>query len=157
VQGTQAPVEIYAALVQAGREAWAEALILGRGGGSMEDLQAFNDEAVARGIAASPIPVISAVGHETDFSISDFVADVRAPTPSAAAELATPTSTRCRPHCARACWISASEANPAQHAGMVYLAHRLATRPAVRLQEQTRELAFGRGLERVRRAFATPA
>jgi exodeoxyribonuclease VII large subunit len=90
VQGINAPAEIRKAILAANRQQWADLLIVGRGGGSLEDLAAFNDEALARAVFASDIPVISAVGHETDFSICDFVADLRAPTPSAAAELATP-------------------------------------------------------------------
>jgi len=92
VQGASAPAEICRAVALANR--WhregrlhVDALLLGRGGGSLEDLQAFNEESVARAIAASDIPVVSAVGHEVDISIADLVADQRAPTPSAAAEL----------------------------------------------------------------------
>ena len=89
VQGERAAEDIVQALKQANAWGKAEVIILGRGGGSMEDLWAFNEEKVARAIFASEIPVISAVGHETDFTIADFVSDLRAPTPSAAAELAT--------------------------------------------------------------------
>jgi exodeoxyribonuclease VII large subunit len=87
VQGDGASIEIAQALRQIGRVPNVDVVIVGRGGGSIEDLWAFNEENVARAIARSPVPVISAVGHETDFTIADFVADVRAPTPSAAAEL----------------------------------------------------------------------
>lgn len=90
VQGAEAPGEIAAAIRYANRYQLADLLIVGRGGGSMEDLWAFNDELVAHAIYASKIPVISAVGHEPDVTISDFIADVRAATPSNAAELAVP-------------------------------------------------------------------
>lgn len=89
VQGEQAAADIVRSLKLVNEWGKADVIILGRGGGSMEDLWCFNDENVARAVFASEIPVISAVGHETDFAITDFVADMRAPTPSAAAELAT--------------------------------------------------------------------
>lgn len=90
VQGNEARHEIAKAIATANIGRRCDVLIVGRGGGSLEDLWAFNEESVARAIFASEIPIISAIGHETDFTIADFVADVRAPTPSAAAELAAP-------------------------------------------------------------------
>ncbi|MBQ3090243.1 MAG: exodeoxyribonuclease VII large subunit [Oscillospiraceae bacterium] len=90
VQGVQAPAELVGALRYANAYRLADVIIIGRGGGSMEDLWAFNDEKLARAIYDSQIPVISAVGHEPDVTISDFVADLRAATPSNAAELAVP-------------------------------------------------------------------
>jgi len=90
VQGDEAAPAIVNALAAANKHNWAQLIVTGRGGGSLEDLWAFNEETVARAIFASELPVVSAVGHEIDFSISDFVADLRAPTPSAAAELISP-------------------------------------------------------------------
>lgn len=89
VQGEQAPESIAAALRTAGADG-CDVILMGRGGGSSEDLQAFQSEAVAHAVFQSPVPVVSAVGHETDHCIADEIADLRAPTPSAAAELATP-------------------------------------------------------------------
>ena len=91
VQGDAAPGELIEALDTAVRRDECDVLIIGRGGGSLEDLWAFNDEQLARAIAACPLPIISAVGHEVDFTIADFVADVRAPTPSGAAEIVVPS------------------------------------------------------------------
>ena len=91
VQGSGSVEEVCRGIQYFSESGWAEVVIVGRGGGSLEDLWTFNEEPVARAIAACRVPVISAVGHETDFTIADFVADLRAPTPSAAAELVTPT------------------------------------------------------------------
>jgi exodeoxyribonuclease VII large subunit len=98
VQGEGAADEIAAAIRRLGRSGRVEVMIVGRGGGSIEDLWCFNEEVVARAIAAAPVPVISAVGHETDITIADLVADLRAPTPSAAAEAAVPEVLELRRH-----------------------------------------------------------
>ena len=100
VQGEAAPAEIESALALINFYELADLIVLARGGGSLEDLAAFNSECVARAIAASRLPVVSAIGHETDFTIADFVADLRAPTPSAAAELITEAQHRIGDHLA---------------------------------------------------------
>jgi len=145
VQGAEAPAEILHAIEAANQHDWAELLIIGRGGGSLEDLAAFNDETVARAVFASEIPVISAVGHETDFSICDFVADLRAPTPSAAAELATPDQAVLKESFARTQrqlerrTLDELQQNEQK---LDHLAHRLQQRhPEARLAEQAKQLS----------------
>jgi len=100
VQGEAAPIEIESALAELNASGLVDLIVLARGGGSLEDLAAFNSERVARGIACSRLPVVSAVGHETDFTIADFAADLRAPTPSAAAELITEAQHKITEHLA---------------------------------------------------------
>lgn len=101
VQGDSAAAEVEAALACLNSSGLVDVIVLARGGGSLEDLAAFNSERVARAIAASNVPVVSAIGHETDFTIADFVADLRAPTPSAAAELITEAQHKIAEHLAQ--------------------------------------------------------
>jgi len=144
VQGTGAAAEIASALELADRRGECDLLILARGGGSLEDLWSFNEEAVARAMAAVSIPIISGVGHEIDFTIADFVADVRAPTPSGAAELAVPDQAQ---------WFGALEASGQRLArtvgqrlaepktALAGLAHRLdRSHPGVQLRQSQQRL-----------------
>jgi len=144
VQGEGAVEEVCRGIDFFSRVPWADLVIVGRGGGSLEDLWTFNEEAVARAIAACSIPVVSAVGHETDVTIADFVADLRAPTPSAAAELAVPNREDLLER------ISATRAKSSQ-----LLRYRLAMLER-RLRQQGIERALnllhrrvGRGLQRI--------
>jgi exodeoxyribonuclease VII large subunit len=144
VQGVSAANEIRAAVQEANRHSWAEVLIIGRGGGSLEDLVAFNDESVARTVFSSILPVVSAVGHETDFSICDFVADLRAPTPSAAAELVTPDQAVLSESFHRLERMASRRMQDRLQRDtqrLDHLAHRLQQRhPATRLGEQSQQL-----------------
>jgi exodeoxyribonuclease VII large subunit len=144
VQGADAAPALVAALKAASARAECDVLILARGGGSLEDLWAFNDERVARAIHASAVPVVVGVGHEVDFTIADFVADLRAPTPSGAAELAAPdgaawlqsvTRTAQRLHGAMRRELQVSAARFAAAAHRLQLAH-----PGVRLHQQMQRL-----------------
>ncbi len=173
VQGAQAPAELLAALNKAVQRAEVDVLLLVRGGGAMEDLWAFNDERLARAIVASPIPVVAGVGHETDFTIADFCADVRAPTPTAAAELCaqprqvwlrtlelllarlqTAVDRQMETHNQRLDRVAARVGQPShlvarQQAQLVWQGQRLAHATRLALQgQQTRLDALGRALPR---------
>jgi exodeoxyribonuclease VII large subunit len=142
VQGEGAAAQIAAAIETAGQRRECDVLIVCRGGGSIEDLWSFNEEAVARAVAASPIPVVVGVGHENDFTIADFVADMRAPTPTAAAELVSPDRGELHARLAmlagrvRRGAVRALEQRAQQVDG---LSHRL-VHPGRRIQERARHL-----------------
>lgn len=151
VQGDGAPAQIIRALRALERQRDVDVIIVGRGGGSLEDLAAFNDEALARALAACRVPVVSAVGHEVDFTIADFVADVRAPTPSAAAELCVPLFADAEVaraeaearllRAGRRCLADARQALDGEMDGAQAVLHRLVARLRRVLQEQQASLA----------------
>jgi len=142
VQGEGAAAQIAAAIATAGRRAECDVLLVCRGGGSIEDLWAFNEEPVARAIVGSPMPVVSGVGHETDFTIADFAADLRAPTPTAAAELISPSRVELGAQLAQLArgLARAARRRLEQHMqGLDYLMRRL-VHPGERIAEQRRHL-----------------
>ena len=144
VQGQEAPPQITAMLCKAAGSGRYDVLLLTRGGGSLEDLMAFNDEALARAIHASPVPIISAIGHEIDFTIADLVADLRAPTPSAAAELLVPDSqaiARQLEHCLQRLRLLAQRRRQSLSQRLDHLNARLAVQhPQARLQRRREQL-----------------
>ncbi len=144
VQGLGSAEEVCRGLEYFSRSGWADVVIVGRGGGSLEDLWTFNEEAVARAIAACSVPVVSAVGHETDVTIADFVADLRAPTPSAAAELVVPTRDSVRDR------IAAAEGKVLQAVRYrLAMLDRLLRRQGVDRALGVLHRRVGRGLQRV--------
>jgi exodeoxyribonuclease VII large subunit len=144
VQGAAAAPALVQALALASARAECDVLILARGGGSLEDLWAFNDERVARAIHSATIPVVAGIGHEIDFTIADFVADARAPTPSGAAELVTPDRAACLEALARTAQRLAVATRRELRAAMQLLenagAHLKLVHPGIRLEQQAQRL-----------------
>ena len=175
VQGEGSVEEVCRGIQFFSQSQWPDVVIVGRGGGSLEDLWTFNEEAVARAIAACSVPVVSAVGHETDVTIADFVADLRAPTPSAAAELVVPHARgAARPHCRRArqaarrpcatawpCWSAAcgsraSSARSARSTAAWAAACKRIDEREYRLRERIRAELDARGRRAPRARSASP-